>query len=204
MSHGFAVLLVQRWDRAVCGRLLDALGAGGLTLANPVDRVGRLLLEDGDADPIGLDELRDRLGRLDTDVSSQFWLNADTDVGFWWQRHGPHGALLIFYLDGLLADEVTLALAALCRGFVAVGEAAAVLACDVESHSMAEDWLEAFESGWPSVVRMPCVLMLGEAVGEVVGSRLRPAPDRRDLDGAALLGRPGDDVWADLQLMLFP
>ena len=90
------------------------------------------------------------------------------DVGFWWQRHGLHGALLIFYLDGLLADEVSLALAALCRGFVALGGAAKVLACDVESHSRADDWLDAFDSGWPPEVRMPCVLMLGEAVSEVV------------------------------------
>jgi hypothetical protein len=200
MSHGFTVLLVQRWDRAACGRLLGALGAGGLTLANPLDGIGRLLLEGGDAAPIGLDELRDRLGGLDADVSSQFWLNADTDVGFWWQRHGLHGALLIFYLDGLMAGEVSLALAALCRGFVALGGAAAVLACDVESHSQADDWLEAFESGWPPVMPMPCVLMVGEGARP----RLRPAPDRRELDDVDLLGRPGDHVWSSLQLLLFP
>jgi hypothetical protein len=105
---------------------------------------------------------------------------------------------------GLLTDEVTLALAALCRGFVAPGAAVAVLACDVESHSRADDWLEIFESGWPPVTPMPCVLMLGEADGGGTGPRLRPAPDRRELDAVDLLGRPGDHVWSGLQLLLSP
>ena len=72
------------------------------------------------------------------------------------------------------------------------------------SHSQADDWLEAFESGWPPVMPMPCVLMLGEADVEGAGRRLRPAPDRRELDDVALLGRPGDHAWSSLQLLLFP
>jgi hypothetical protein len=66
----------------------------------------------GDSDPmIGLDELRDRLAGLDADVSSQFWLNANTDVGVLSAAARPAGALLIFYPDGLLPDEVALTLA---------------------------------------------------------------------------------------------
>lgn len=204
MSEGFAVLLVREWDPAACGRLLDALGTGGLTLAHPLDGDGRLLREDGAHARIGLGELKDQLGRLEPDVCSQFWLARDTDVAFWWQRHGLSGALLIFYLDGLLADEVTMALAALCQGCVALGDAVAVLACDVEGHSRADDWLEAFESGWPPVVPMPCVLVLGDAVEEVVGPRLRPVPEERELDGTVLLGRPGDREWAGLLRLLGP